>query len=190
MAQETTIPWQEMKGSYLCHATVERDGFTVKVKMIEDQEHDWQEDRGTFSLRWQPGAIRNPAAKYDRSLCEWFVPETPLRERIDWYRDPSISEEDARRRAMRDLRRDIDIAAGRAYERADIIAVAVRAVAYRNGVKLGSATCGTVEIDYDIQQMRAGSLRCDVDVNEDAENAIHDALEEARSNLARLIGTA
>lgn len=168
-----TLPWEEKKDG-LQKATIELDGFTVHVNVTYDYEYDFLENRGRFSSRWQPGALRNPASRWDNHVYEWFIPETTEEEQYKSLRDMNIGKAQAREMARQYVREDMEIAINP--DSAGYYAVVVSAKAYKKGVELGWDTCGMERSIRDTTN----------DLDECAWNCIHEAVSEAKEKLAAL----
>lgn len=149
-------------------ATVERDGFTVRVRVQPDEGMTLDDDvgYGAFVDTREPGAVR---ARHDwHNERDWYVPAQAIDESITYERKAGASRAVARERAI----------ARAEAEMLDALYVSVyvvTATAYRAGVELGSASVGGVTI-----------LDDDRYLDEVADDLIPEAIAEAQDALARL----
>ncbi len=161
-------------------AFLQVEQFNATINVVYDYDHDFTESRGTFTSKWENGAIKNPRAKYERNVFEYFLPEYTEEERykdllITMHDVPGVTRETAaRKEAQRQVNEECLIAADP--ESQGIIAVGVTATIHYKGVKLGNASIWGVEL----------TSENDSYIDELANEELAQALTEAKETLAEL----
>jgi hypothetical protein len=150
------------------------DGFKLVARIDYDYDYDFTDGRGQFITWYQDGAIKNPRAKYDHSVCEYFLPDETLAKRIKDYQDLHYTLQSARKLAVRDLKEDMQIAADP--ESAGYMAVSV-SVHVLFFIKHGDYSAW-VELGRD--SLHGIELSTSGDITEDEE--IIDDIKECASN--------
>lgn len=156
--------------------TFEHEGYSILVRVEDDEDPDISY-LGTFSDRFEDGAIRNSSS--DRNSYKWFVPMTSAREYKQALSELGYSRAAAYALALEYVRRDMETA--REY-RVYVVIV----TASREGVELGSDVLGGIDIDEGEtwQDSRAQIQSMITD-----HGMIDTAIAEANETLAKLAET-
>jgi hypothetical protein len=174
-----SIPWQNehVYGNLLKYANFAYGGFSIKIEVEYDADHDFTDGRGQFTDDGDvEGAVPNPNYDGFRTF-RYFVPDTTIDEHYRGLIEMNYVPIVAREMAERYVKEDALIAAGP--ERAGLSAYMVSAEACLEGVKLGSSCCGGIEVFWRDE---------DGYIDEMAWEEVGAAVYEAREKLAKLRG--
>ena len=146
-------------------ATLEREGFTIDVRVTPD---DWTDLSWLGEFTDDPeGAVRNPA--YERDHYKYFRPAYSVAERrrdlsaLGYAKGPA--EQTAREQVQDDARKAVGL-----------VEYVVIVTAGREGVELGSASLGGCDV----------SSSRDVEQTVEEHGLIEEAIAEARATLGKL----
>lgn len=153
-------------------ATLEREGFTVTLKVEPDYDPDssWL---GTFGDSFEDGAISN-AGSNERHAYKWFYPEVKQSDHREGLSGMGMSKSVAEDIARGYVRRDMEMA--REYRAYVLIVTASRA-----SVDLGFDSLGGVDFSDDEPNERQAE-----EVVDD-HGMVDTAIEQARATLAKLV---
>jgi hypothetical protein len=161
-------------GNYIKSAHVQIEQLNATITVQYDWDHNFTDGRGTFTSKWKSGAIKNPRAKYDRSVFEYFVPDYTVAEQLRDSLKMGETIQAARKDVVRIIKEDMAIAADP--ESQGYIAVGVIATVYYKGVELATSSIWGTELDDSD----------DPCIDEIANDALYDALRDAGKKLAEL----
>lgn len=177
--QQEPIPWEETCQTNVYTALLTRDGFQVLVQKEPDEDYDSTRYRGEFTDCWERGAIDNPRAQTERCVYRYFIPERSEEERVQEYRGAGYGRTEAHEMARADLLEDMKIAADPESMGYSAYWISVKVVhPQASAVILGRDSVGDVEV--------CGDQESDTFLNAVAWECLHNAIEDAKKNLAKL----
>lgn len=175
--------WPDLVFDRYGRACIERDGFTVVAQFRGDNDPDMSL-LGDFTDRWTSGAVKNPAAWDDsgvpnRAFCAWFVPTVSAEDIRMFLRRQGVAKHDAWLQGQREVRDEM--ARNRDCPDAHVVEVTVSLAR----VELARVTLGDIWLYENLPWGDVHEQMFDVTVE-----LIGDALADARTKLAELLGAA
>jgi hypothetical protein len=152
----------------------DRDGFKIKVELVPDDHADssWI---GTYTDKWEAEAIER--RDRERHTYKYFVPTNSYSAHFQGLRALNYGKAESDLLARSYVKRDFEqmekINSG------DIQFVGIVVKAYRNGIRLGDASCWGFELDN-------YSSKSEAYINSSAEDLIAEAISDAKSNREAL----
>lgn len=186
--KDNAIEWETKKDiNKIGHITI--NGFYVSVIIEEDEDYDFTECRGTFGTVWKPGCIKNPCAKYDKNIYEYFYPVITFKEHYDSLKKMGMSDSEARREAMFYVKDDL-LCAAEPFEQG-LYAILVKVSVRKKGVELGSAVTGMECKNWSWERNNPKwveyMIAQEKEIRSAIEEKMYEALEEAEKKLAELV---